>query len=146
MENKKKMTLNDVPGGYGMCTRDDCPVCNHCLRHMAFQEVEKDLRFVYHVNPLRVEPSEKCEYFRSDELATYARGFTKMQQEMIPRQYQTFSVRLIGKFGRTGYFERRRGERLCTPSEIAAIRNVLREIGLPELEFDGYLKQYNWTD
>ena len=37
-------------------------------------------------------------------------------------------------------------QRLCTPSEMVAIRNVLREIGLPELEFDGYLKQYNWSD
>ena len=65
---------------------------------------------------------------------------------MIPRQYQTFSVSLIGKFGRTGYFERRRGERLCSPSEIKAVRTVLKEIGLPDLEFDDYLKQYNWCD
>ena len=146
MEELKKITLNDVPGGYAMCSRDDCAVCNHCLRHIAFQEVGKDLKMLYQVNPLRVVPSDKCEYFRTDEPATYARGFKNMQQSMTPPQYQTFSCRLIGKFGRTGYFERRRGERLCSPSEIEIIRNVLQEIGLPDLEFDGYQKQYNWWD
>ena len=44
MEEKKKFTLDDVPGGYAMCTRNDCEVCNHCLRHLAFQKVGKDLK------------------------------------------------------------------------------------------------------
>lgn len=69
-----------------------------------------------------------------------------MKQEMLPRQYDEFSCRLISKFGRTGYYERRRGERLCSPSDIQKIRAVLRELKLPELEFDGYVKQYNWCD
>ena len=88
MEEKKKFTLDDVPGGYAMCTRNDCEVCNHCLRHLAFQKVGKDRWKIDHVNPLRVEPSAKCEYYRSDEPATYAKGFKKMQQSMLPSQYQ----------------------------------------------------------
>ena len=78
--------------------------------------------------------------------ATYARGFVKMKQEMLPRQYDEFSVRLIGKFGRTGYYERRRGERLCKPSEIEFIRKVLQEMKLPNFEFDAYEKHLNWYD
>ena len=147
METKKKFTLEDLPGGYAMCMQNDCKVCEHCLRHMAFKDVVTEkLWSISLVNPLRVKPSEACEYFRTDEPATYARGFVKMKQEMLPRQYDEFSVRLIGKFGRTGYYERRRGERLCSPAEIEAIRAVLHEIGLPDLEFDGYEKQYNWCD
>lgn len=69
-----------------------------------------------------------------------------MQQEMLPRQYQEFMIRLIGKFGRTGYFERRRGERLCTPKEIEIVRSVLQELGLPQLEFDNYLQKHNFWD
>ena len=98
------------------------------------------------VNPLRTESSEKCKFFRSDALATYAKGFIRMQQEMLPRQYQEFMIRLIGKFGRTGYFERRRGERLCTPKEIEIVRSVLQELGLPQLEFDNYLQKHNFWD
>lgn len=146
MDNKNQITLKELPYRFAMCSRDDCEVCNHCLRHLAYKEITKELWSIDLVNPLRVEPSAKCEYFRTDELATYAKGFKNMQQEMIPRQYDEFSMRLIGKFGRTGYFERRRGQRICSPSEIQFIRNVLKELGLPDLEFDGYLKKYNFCD
>ena len=73
-------------------------------------------------------------------------GFKKMQQSMLPSQYQEFMYRLIGKFGRTSYFERRRGERLCSPADIEVVKKVLSDIGLPELEFDGYQKQLNFWD
>ena len=147
MDNKKKFTMKDVPGGYGLCTRNDCAVCNHCLRHIAYNDVvTKELWVINHVNPLRVKLTAECEFFRTDELATYGKGFVKMKQEMLPRQYDEFKCRLIGKFGRTGYSERRRGERLCSPSDIQKIRAVLQELKLPELEFDGYVKQLNWGD
>ena len=147
MDKKKIFTMEDVPGGYGLCTRNDCAVCNHCLRHIAYKDVvTEELWVINHVNPLRVVPNAQCPYFRTDELATYAKGFVKMKEEMLPRQYDDFMCRLIGKFGRTGYYERRRGERLCTPSEMKTIRTVLQELKLPELEFDDYVKQYNWCD
>ena len=147
MDNKKKFTMKDVPGGYGLCTRNDCAVCNHCLRHIAYNDVvTEELWVINHVNPLRIVPNAQCPFFRSDELATYAKGFVKMKQEMLPRQYDEFKCRLTGKFGRTGYYERRRGERLCSPSDIRKIRAVLQELKLPELEFDGYVKQLNWGD
>ena len=147
MDNKKKFTMKDVPGGYGLCTRNDCAVCNHCLRHIAYNDVvTKELWVINHVNPLRVVPNAQCPFFRTDELATYGKGFVKMKQEMLPRQYDEFSCRLKGKFGRTGYYERRRGERLCSPSDIRKIRAVLQELKLPELEFDGYVKKLNWCD
>ena len=146
MELKKKFILKDLPSGYAMCMRNDCKVCEHCLRHFAYNDVGKDLKRLIIVNPLLVAASEQCEFFRTDEKATYAKGFVRMKDEMLPRQYDEFMVRLIGKFGRTGYYERRRGERLCSPAEIETIRAVLHEIGLPDLEFDSYEKQYNWCD
>ena len=147
MDNKKKITMKDVPGGYGLCTRNDCAVCNHCLRHMAYNDVvTKELWVINHVNPLRIVPNAQCPYFRTDELATYGKGFVKMKQEMLPRQYDEFSCRLISKFGRTGYYERRRGERLCSPSEMKVVRAVLHDLGLPNLEFDSYVKKLNWCD
>jgi len=147
MNNNKKFTMKDVPGGYGLCTRNDCAVCNHCLRHMAYNDVvTKELWVINHVNPLRVVPNAQCPYFRTDELATYGKGFVKMKQEMLPRQYDEFSCRLISKFGRTGYYERRRGERLCSPSEMKVVRAVLHDLGLPNLEFDSYVKKLNWCD
>ena len=146
MENRKKFTSEDVPGGFTMCSRSDCEVCNHCLRQMAFEDVGKERWSVNLANPLKVVPTAECEYFRTDELATYAKGFKNMQKSMIPAQYDSFMVKLIGKFGRTGYYERRRGQRLCSPSEIKFVRSVLQELKLPELEFDRYVQQTNWYD
>jgi hypothetical protein len=114
---------------------------------MAYNDVvTKELWVINHVNPLRVVPNAQCPYFRTDELATYGKGFVKMKQEMLPRQYDEFSCRLISKFGRTGYYERRRGERLCSPSEMKVVRAVLHDLGLPNLEFDSYVKKLNWCD
>ena len=147
METKKKFKLEDLPGGFALCMRNDCKLCDHCLRHMAFKDVvTEELWVINHVNPLRVVPNDQCPYFRTDELATYGKGFVQMKQKMLPGQYVDFSSRLIGKFGRTGYYERRRGERLCKPSEIEFIRKMLQEMKLPNLEFDAYEKHLNWYD
>lgn len=145
MVEKKMFKSDDIPYRYAMCNRDNCSLCKHCLRYRAYDEVGRSQKLIYIVNPLFIEPAN-CEYFRTDELATYARGFTRMQQEMLPRQYDEFSARLRGRFGRTGYFERRCGKRICSPAEIEAVKSVLKDLGLPELEFDSYLKKINWCD
>ena len=75
MEKKKKFTLEDVPSGYGLCNRNDCAVCNHCLHYMAYNDVvTEELWVINLVNPLRVVPNAQCPYFRTDELAPYAKG------------------------------------------------------------------------
>lgn len=65
---------------------------------------------------------------------------------MLPGQYDTFRYRLMGKFGRNPYFERRKGARLCSPSEIEVVEAALKEIGLEHLKFDAYEKHLNWAD
>lgn len=135
---------NEVPANYMLCTVSDCPVASHCLRHLAMEVLTQEPDFITVVNPLRTQPSENCEYYRSSELQDFARGFAKMQEEMLPRQYKAFMNRLQGDFGRTGYFERRRGERLCSPKEIAIVREVLGELGLSHLDFDAYEQHRDW--
>ena len=141
-----KMNYEEIPGCFLHCINADCPMAEHCLRQIAMQTLPKDARGVSIVNPQRITSSEKCEFYRTDEPQVYARGFVKMKQEMLPRQYNEFMYRLIGRFGRTGYFERRRGERLCSPKEIAEVETVLKDLGLEHLEFDAYEKHYNWYD
>ena len=121
-------------------------MADHCLHQLAMRLLTDYYKIIRVVNPLLTKLSAQCEFYRTDELQTYARGFKNMQMEMLPRQYSMFMYRLIGKFGRTGYFERRRGERLCTPADIKLIEEVLEELGLKKLSFDKYVKQYNWDD
>ena len=141
-----KINHKDVPYGFMHCLEADCPMAEHCLRQMAMQALPKDAIGVLILNPQITESSEKCKFYRSDEPQVYGRGFKNMQKQMLPGQYDTFRYRLIGKFGRNPYFERRKGAQLCTPSDIKEVKAALKEIGLEHLEFDAYEKHLNWTD
>ena len=141
-----KISFKEVPDGYTVCIKSDCPLANNCLRQLAMQVLTKQNKIVRIVNPLLTQPSEQCEFFRSDEPQVYARGFAAMKEEMLPRHYKVFMSRLQSKFGRTGYFERRRGDRLCSPKDIKAIEAVLKDLGLQHLGFDAYEQRYNWND
>lgn len=141
-----KIKPEEIPDWYTVCMKSDCPVADHCLHQLAMRLLTDRYNVIKIVNPMLTQPSDKCQFYRTDEPQTYARGFKNMQQEMIPHQYATFMCRLIGQFGRTGYFERRRGERLCSPRDIKLIENVLEELGLKNLSFDKYEQKYNWDD
>ena len=141
-----KIRYAEVPRNYPLCVKADCPMADHCLRQIAMGEISKHDNVMTIVNPLRTKPSEQCESYRSNELQTFARGFTKMQEVMLPRQYKTFMLQLQSHFGRTAYFERRRGERLCSPRDIKVIEAVLQSLGLPRLEFDAYEQHLCWTE
>ena len=141
-----KISFKEVPDGYTVCIKSDCPLANNCLRQLAMQVLTKQNKIVRIVNPLLTQPSEQCEFYRSDEPQVYARGFAAMKEEMLPRQYKVFMSRLQSKFGRTGYFERRRGDRLCSPKDIKVVKAVLKDLGLQHLGFDAYEQQYNWND
>ena len=141
-----KMTFDLVPDGYPFCIVTDCPVGEHCLRLKAGKMLGKTDKIVKVVNPRLTQPSEQCEFYRTDEPQVFARGFAAMKEEMLPRQYKVFMKRLQGHFGRTGYFERRRGERLCSPPEVQKVKDVLKNLGLSHLEFDKYEMRYFWDD
>ena len=141
-----KISFKEVPDGYTVCIKSDCPLANNCLRQLAMQVLTKQNKIVRIVNPLLTQPSEQCEFYRSDEPQVYARGFAAMKEEMLPRQYKVFMSRLQSKFGRTGYFERRRGDRLCSPKDIKVVEAVLKDLGLQHLGFDAYEQRYNWND
>jgi hypothetical protein len=139
-----KISFKEVPGSYVLCAQKECPVADHCLRQMAMQVLTNRDSVIRIVNPLLTKPSEQCGFYRSDEPQMFARGFAAMKEEMLPRQYKMFMIKLQAHFGRTGYFERRRGERLCSPNDIKFIEAVLKELGLSHLSFDAFEQHYNW--
>lgn len=138
------INFNEMPSGYALCIINSCPMSAHCLRQLAMQSKVKKDKIITIVNPHLTKPSESCEFYRSDQIATFAKGFSKMKEQMLPGQYNSFMSQLKDRFGRTGYFEHRRGERLCTPDDIAFIQEVLDHLGLPHLPFDDYVEQINW--
>ena len=135
-----------VPKTFALCVHAQCPMADRCLRRMVWDTVVDSEEQVPIISPSYALPGEECRYFRSAERVTYARGFRGMQSQMLPGQYMAFSQQLIGRFSRNCYYERRRGERLCSPADIAYIREALASIGLPHLDFDAYEEHYNFID
>ena len=135
-----------VPQMFSLCIHDACPLAKQCLRHLAWTALPDTEERVSIINPKCASPSETCQHYLSTDPITCGRGFRSMQAKMLPAQYAKFSERLMKHFSRTSYFEHRRGTMLCTPNDIAYIRGVLDELGLPDLEFDAYEERYNWID
>ena len=106
---------------------------------------DKSSIFVYLLKPTLGTKNKNCPYYRDSTPVKFARGFTNMQKQMLPGQYERFRLRLIGHFGRNPYFERRRGNRLLTPEEQDIILQVLKDIGITkELAFDAYEEKLYW--
>lgn len=141
-----KINYNEVPGCYLHCIKADCKMANHCLRQLAMQAADDSVRSFAIINPKLIEQQTECEFYRDDKPQVYGKGFLNMQKRMLPDEYSMFMYRLQGKFGRNPYFERRRGERLCSPSEIKEVEAALKAVGHPELKFDAYVEKLNWDD
>lgn len=139
--------LSDVPGNFALCLNSECPLAERCLHQMVRRMVAADELVLHVYNPEVVRGGKDCEYFRALKLDRYAKGFTRFQEEMKPRQYAVFSGSLMAQFGRNPYYERRRGERLLSPAEQEVVLQALRKAGIEEnLEFDGYEYRINWID
>ena len=139
-------TEDRVPKTFALCIHAQCPMAERCLRRMAWSAVVDSEEQFPIISPSYAVSGEECRYYRSAERVVYARGFRGMQARMVPGQYIAFSQRLISHFSRNSYYERRRGERLCSPKDMAYIREVLADLGLAHLEFDAYEERCNFID
>ena len=135
-----------VPYSFALCLHTQCPMASTCLRRLVWDAVPDSQEQLNVLNPSCTTSSDTCCHYRPVQKEVYARGFCGMQAQMLPAQYAKFSDKLIKYFSRNCYYERRRGDRLCSPKEIVYIREVLTSIGLPHLEFDAYEERYNFAD
>lgn len=142
-----KKLSNDIPNGYPVCCHSDCPQSSKCLHQVVYEEIMKRDTYIRLINPGNCTKDELCKFFRSAKPAIYARGFTKMQTQMYPDQYQKFMNILIRKFGRNPYYERRRGEYAMPPEEQSVVLEALHKAGVEkDLEFDRYEENINWNN
>lgn len=136
-----------IPHAYAACLHADCPLSGHCLRQVAYKELLSTSDRFCIVNPSQCSKDDSCRYYRNSAPVRYARGFTGMQKRMYPEQYATFMQILLGRFSRTTFFERRRGERPMPPGEQAIVLEALRRAGVAEpMDFDAYEEGIDWQD
>ena len=147
--------LQDVPGGYDYCFAgmDKCPKAASCLRAIAAkllsESEEQPSKFVHVVNPLylnRLPELSACGCYRSCEPLRYARGMTRLFDEIPTKLLPAVRSRVMGCFSCERYFYlSRKGERLISPAEQQRIANVFKAAGFGDkLKFDGYEYQICW--
>ena len=142
-----KKTYTCLPFNYSVCEHNYCTMAATCLHQLAYTELLKTEPYLRLLNPTQCVKDGTCKFFRDNTPVTYARGFTNFQKKMFPDQYQTFMNKLIGKFSRNGYFERRRGESALSPKEQEIVLAALKEVGVTaEMKFDSYESHINWYD
>lgn len=136
-----------MPEYYPVCLHDDCPLAKTCLHHLAYEAMLKETEVLRLLNPLHCSKNGSCKHFRSNEPLRYAKGFASFRSKMLPGQWSEFMKILRTEWGRTRFYERRRGDILMPPSEQEFVLQALKRSGVSEVfEFDDYENVLTWFD
>lgn len=142
-----KLIHDTLPQGYAVCLHNDCPLAQTCLHQLAYNpllETQEELRMI---NPSRCSKEQTCKFYRSNKPLRYARGFASFQPKMLPRQWSSFVSILREEWGRTRFYERRRGDIAMPPAEQEFVLDALKQSGVIEIfEFDKYEDLLTWYD
>ena len=142
-----KKTYSSLPAEFAACQYSDCPLSADCLHFVAYPQLMETQTYIRLINPKLCTKDEDCQFYRSAKPVLYARGFTNVQKCLLPEQYQRFMTTLIGRFGRNGYFDRRRGLTALSPAEQETVLAALAEVGFHDkIAFDNYEELTNYFD
>ena len=145
---------DNMPKDYIYCPAADgaCPHAPQCLRAIAYRQLTAT-ETPAKPGPIRIvhpacvaNATDGCEYYRDSTPVRFARGMTKLFDEIPHRLEADIRRRIMACFScRSYYFQSRKGERLITPKEQQDIANVFRRAGLKaEPEFDDYVEETYW--
>lgn len=148
------LRTGNMPKDYIYCPVADevCPRARHCLRALAYRMLPT-MEQPAKPGPIRiVHPAcqttakDGCEYYREDTPVRFARGMTKLFDDIPHRLEADMRRRIMACFScRSYYFQSRKGERLITPQEQQSIANVFRRAGLEAGPiFDSYIEEVYW--
>lgn len=136
-----------VPLWYVLCTQDDCPLRDGCLRFLAAQQAPEDLESAKCVMP-GIRKGDNCRWFNSSQQVTYAAGFEHLFDRVLAKDFTTMR-KTITKYlhGVKFYYEYKRGDRMLSPAQQAWIRNYVRTCGYDwEVPFDNYVEDYCYEE
>lgn len=136
-----------MPDFYPVCLHADCPQATTCLHHLAYApQLEKNEKLMM-LNPNHCSKDAHCKHYRSNTPLRYARGFASFQPKMLPCQWSAFVNILRQEWGRTRFYERRRGDIAMPPSEQEFVLDALKQAGVTaKYDFDNYEELLTWYD
>ena len=144
---KDKLFTEKADNGYVVCFAEACKLREQCLRWIVGQHMPATKQVCMAVNPHQDGvATDHCPLMRKIEKVKMARGMRHIFSDEMPRRIEKIiRAALIARYGRSYYFEYRKGAKLIQPSMQADIREVFRHYGWNEkVEFDEYIDDYEW--
>ena len=135
-----------VPERFAHCLNAGCARAGQCLRQLVVAHVPADRPTFTVINNAPHRPDgEDCPYFKPDQPLRYAKGMTRLLDNLPHKKAEAIGHRLQQHYGRTQYFRARRGIILISPADQNYIQRVFRHFGVDEEPvFDSYVDEYNW--
>lgn len=139
---------SQIPCGYTVCQREDCPNAATCLHQIAYGPLltSTELPLLHCLKPHACpDASGEYPYYRSASPVRFAKGFTNFRSQMFPQQYSAFKKALLGHYCRSEFYRIRSGERLLAPSAQQLVRQAVKEAGVTvPLDFDAFVDDIDW--
>lgn len=149
------ISLQDIPKKYALCFagKNTCPKAQTCLRAIAAQLLgESEGRpspVIDTVNPIyigRLASPEDCACYRSSEPARFAKGMTRLFDEIPLKQAHLIRMKVMRCFScESVFYQSRKGTRLISPEEQEAILHVFRSAKLDITpQYDEFRYEVAW--
>ena len=94
---KETFDYSMVPNNFSLCTEQDCPNADTCLRRIAYDHVPASITFLSILNPKANKEAtrKKCQHYCSNEKVRYAKGFVRTTGVLTVNAASTFRYKLI---------------------------------------------------
>ncbi len=139
----KNYDFTAVPHGYALCLYPSCTHSEKCIRHLLTSHLPSDMEYLSIINPKCT--GTDCRYFAPDRQVRYARGFTRIFDEVPFAKVRDIRQILLRRYGKELYYRYRRGTYPIPPKEQQYIETVFRTQGIThQLRFDSYEDNYEW--
>lgn len=134
---------NKVPQGYVHCINRDCPLANECLRFLAAENAPEDVLQYAVLNPKAIKTAgSDCPFHRDSTPKRFGRGMNNMLQQVPSGRLKVLRAQLIALFGRTLFYEMKKGDKLVSPENQAKICEAFQSMAPGvNVEFDSYEKK-----
>jgi len=144
---KDNIFAEKAESGYVVCFAEACQLREQCLRWIVGQHMPATESVCMSVNPHHEGVgTDHCPLMRKMQKVKMAKGMQHIFSDEMPKRIEKIiRATLIAHYGRTYYFEYRKGAKLIQPSMQEDIREVFRHYGwTKDVEFDEYIDDYEW--
>ena len=136
-----------VPHNFMCCLCAACPKAGGCLRHLAATECAPDREFFFCLNPnFPGAGSTDCSAFRPAEKLRFARGMTRMFDEIPLRKAMELKSRVVEYFGASRFYNYLvKGRYPVSPEDQEGVARLFAKAGIADPPvFDAYEDTYDW--